>query len=283
MSDASNKPPDKEDNDKENTEDSKFHNNRSKKSQDENIANPDKDLDPIEPYQGVENVTKPLRDIFEPSTSKKIRKCDTEVKKEESEIKIKDEKQDTKAENRECGIKIKDEETRNNETGGSITGVEVKPRENEIWVQITPEMLMASMKRLHYLKHSLSLDEILGYISRRYSVNADKDNLKKELTQKLQCACEVGFFTEENGSYRLTSDRDRFILNIKIHFKQFWEKYENLRIMDERKSEKPEKKPRRSERLKAKENTRKRYTASDFSTPSRKRKRTKRKPKNSSS
>ena len=302
MSSSPEKSPEKEGNDEKRAEDSKVTNYPNKKPSGMDINDPDKDLEPIEQYHEDENIRKPFYDIYEPkdklSRSKKSKKPGMKlkkgkyginiknrqqnakvkngerginIKKGEQGINIKNGKHNTEVKNREHGIKIKNEETTDSRTEGNKKGNKTQPQETTVWIQITPQMIVTSMKKLHNQKHTLSLEEIMRYISSYYPVRLDKANLKTELAQKIQCACDVGFLTEENKRYRLTGNHDTLHLK-ESDFKQFWSKYENLRTVGEARSESSKKQPRKHEHVITRGTKRKRDSVMEVSSPSRKRK-----------
>ena len=265
MSVTPDNPPDNEGDGEEDAQDCNLFNNPNKKSQGVDIDDPDKDH--IEPYQ---DVTKPLHDISEPSTSNKIQKCGVEGKDIKNDIKIKNGEQGTKVKNRECGIKIKDADAASNETGGSIMGIEVTARENEIWA-VTPEVVTVSMKKLFEAKDSLSLEEIASYIIRHHSKQADKVILKSKLAEQFHGACFCGLLTEENGRYKLPNYHDELHLK-NSDVKQFLNKRNIINTIDEGRSESSENKSKRSRCLKTRGMKRKQNSVTDLSPLPRKRK-----------
>ena len=205
---------------------------------DENESDSDDggDLQPIEPYKDIGTITEPLHDSNEPTdiaSSRGIQNRELNINNEESVAET----------NNNC-------ESGENET--ATFGDTENSREDRTCVQITPEMIVVSLKRLHYLKRLLTFEEITCFINRHYPVEINIEKLKDELAQKIRIACDLGFVREEDGKYRLTSDREKLYLG-KSDLAKFWESYlRNPGNVEELKSKSSEKEPLRSECVKDK-------------------------------
>ncbi|KAJ9588143.1 hypothetical protein L9F63_018501 [Diploptera punctata] len=121
--------------------------------------------------------------------------------------------------------KTQEKEANNNENYASKKDDEFPQISHQnIWVHITPQMIVASLKQLHYRKELLTLEDIMGYITQHYPVKVDKDELKKELAEKLRCACHLGFVMEEDRKFRLPFGQEK-LHEKKPDFRAFWEMY----------------------------------------------------------
>ncbi|CAL7946825.1 unnamed protein product [Xylocopa violacea] len=99
-----------------------------------------------------------------------------------------------------------------------------KPRGH---ISVTPEMIVATIKRLQLRKLYVPFNLISEYLQHSYPVENNLKEFSKELQKKLNCAVHVGLILKHGeNSYYLPTLRQKANA-LKTAFSEFWEIYKS--------------------------------------------------------